>query len=92
MQALPYVVVKREGVTKVYDVRPWRFSPHTRPLTVHTLVSCIGQLLKSERKRLVLSRPLKPDGTDRLRKYPQIETLEDNTAFCAFLREILDEQ
>ena len=29
---------------------------------------------------------------NRLRKYPPIETLEENTAFCAFLREILDEQ
>jgi hypothetical protein len=92
MQALPYVVVRREGVAKVYEVRAWRFFPHARLLTAHTFVSCIGQLLKSEGERLVLSRPLRPDGTDRLRKYPQIETLEDNTAFCAFLREILDEQ
>lgn len=53
MQALPYVVMTREGVSKVYELYWSAF--------------------------------------EKLRKYPQIETLEDNAAFCAFLREILDE-
>ncbi|KAF9652219.1 alpha-ketoacid dehydrogenase kinase [Thelephora ganbajun] len=53
MQALPYVVVTKEGVAKVYELYWSAF--------------------------------------EKLRKYPPIETLEDNTAFCVFLREILDE-
>ena len=56
MQALPYVVVKREGVAKVYEVRaPAVWCPPTRPrthsLTPRTFLSYIGRLSKSEGKR-----------------------------------------
>ena len=56
MQALPYVVVKREGVAKVYEVctlTVWcpPTHPRTHSLTPRTFLSYIGQLLKSEGKR-----------------------------------------
>ena len=50
MQALPYVVVKREGVAKVYEVRA-PTPPRTHSLTPRTFLSCIGRLSKSEGKR-----------------------------------------
>ena len=62
MQALPYVVVKREGVTKVYEVRalaarclpgPWPSPPYMRSLNLRTFFSYIGRLSKSEEERLV---------------------------------------
>ena len=52
MQALPYVVVTKEGVARVYDVRafhcPIRALAQTRLLVARTFFSFIGQLSKSE--------------------------------------------
>ena len=94
MQALPYVVVTKEGVAKVYEVRalPFGAPPLTHSLTARTFLSYIGQLSKSEEENFAQSRPPNLTKPARLRKYPPIETLDDNAGFCAFLREILDEQ
>ncbi|KAI9461295.1 alpha-ketoacid dehydrogenase kinase N-terminal domain-containing protein [Lactarius psammicola] len=53
LQALPYVVVMQEGVTKVYELYWSAF--------------------------------------EKLRRFPRIETLEENERFCAFLQGLLDE-
>jgi len=53
LQALPYVVVMQEGVTKVYELYWSAF--------------------------------------EKLRRFPKIETLEENEHFCAFLQGLLDE-
>lgn len=53
LQALPYVVVMQEGVTKVYELYWSAF--------------------------------------EKLRRFPRIETLEENERFCTFLQGLLDE-
>ena len=65
---------------------------HIRPLSARTFFSYIGQLSKSEEGKFAQSRPPNLTKPARLRKYPPIETLDDNAGFCAFLRGILDEQ
>ncbi|KAA1471681.1 alpha-ketoacid dehydrogenase kinase [Dentipellis sp. KUC8613] len=53
LQALPYIVVMQEGVSKVYELYWIAF--------------------------------------EKFRRYPQIDTLEDNEAFCVFLRSIVND-
>ena len=82
----------RQSLRGTYSPCPLLSLTRTRFLMAHTFFSYIGQLSKSEEERFVWSRPPSLIKPCRLRKYPSIETLEDNGAFCAFLREILDEQ
>ncbi|TFY70880.1 hypothetical protein EVG20_g2112 [Dentipellis fragilis] len=53
LQALPYIVVMQEGVSKVYELYWIAF--------------------------------------EKFRRYPQIDTVEDNEAFCVFLRSIVND-
>ena len=88
MQALPYIVVTREGVGKVYEV------------CVFTSIISVSefpfwQLYWSAFEKCVFSKSYyfyKSSSLLRLRRYPQIKSLEDNGAFCVFLQGLLDEQ
>jgi len=91
LQALPYVVVMQEGVSKVYEVR---YIVHDQPIDITPLFtgSCTGPRLRSMLS-LHLWRNLTLNTTCfRFRRFPRIETLEDNERFCVFLRGLLDEQ